>query len=82
MNAENRGPRAILRHDTRDRLATIKVPTSVIRGDADLLIDVECSRSLARAIPGARLEILAGAGHDIPAERPEEVARLLCGFCG
>jgi 3-oxoadipate enol-lactonase len=72
---------AALRHDTRARLGSIRAPTLVISGDDDRLIDVACSRALARAIPGARLEILAGAGHDIPAERPEDVAALLRGFC-
>lgn len=72
---------AVLRHDTRARLAEIRAPTLVVSGDADRLIDVACSRALARAIPGARLEILAGAGHDIPAERPAEVAALLREFC-
>ncbi len=72
---------AVLRHDTRDRLSTIRAPTLVVSGDADRLIDVACSRALARAIPGARLEILPGAGHDIPAERPEALAALLRDFC-
>ncbi|MDC0671999.1 alpha/beta fold hydrolase [Nannocystis radixulma] len=72
---------AVLRHDTRDRLRTIAAPTLVISGDADRLIDVACSHALARAIPGARLELLPGAGHDIPAERPEAIAALLRGFC-
>jgi len=73
---------AMLRHDTRDRLAAIRAPTLVISGDADRLIDVSCSHHLARRIPGARLEILAGAGHDLPAERPVELAALLREFCG
>lgn len=73
---------AMLRHDTRDRLPTIQTPTLVISGDADRLIDVACSRALARAIPGARLEILPGAGHDLPVERPDAIAALLRAFCG
>lgn len=73
---------AILRHDTRARLPTITAPTLVLSGDADRLIDVSCSHLLARRIPGARLEILPGAGHDLPAERPAELAALLRDFCG
>ncbi|MDC0720378.1 alpha/beta fold hydrolase [Nannocystis bainbridge] len=72
---------AVLRHDTRARLGTIAVPTLVVSGDDDRLIDVACSHALAAAIPGARLELLPGAGHDIPAERPREVAALLREFC-
>lgn len=73
---------AMARHDTRDRLATIQVPTLVVSGDADRLIEVECSHRLAQRIPGARLEILRGAGHDLPAERPSQLAALLREFCG
>lgn len=72
---------AMLRHDTRGRLGEISAPTLVVSGDADRLIDIECSRALVRAIPGARLAVIAGAGHDFPAERPDEVAALLREFC-
>jgi pimeloyl-ACP methyl ester carboxylesterase len=72
---------AALRHDSSRDLARLRVPTLVVSGDADRMIDVENSRHLARAIPGARLEILSGAGHDLPLERPEELAELLTEFC-
>jgi pimeloyl-ACP methyl ester carboxylesterase len=72
---------AVLRHDTRAQLGTISVPTLVVSGDADRLIDVACSYAMAAAIPGARLELLPGAGHDIPAECPLELAELLREFC-
>ncbi len=72
---------AALRHDASRELARLRVPTLVVSGDADRLIDVENSRHLARTIPGARLEILPGAGHDIPIERPRELAALLTRFC-
>jgi len=72
---------AALRHDTSLRLERIGVPVLVVSGDADRLIDAENSRYLARAIRGARLELLPGAGHDIPTERPLEIATLLREFC-
>lgn len=72
---------AALRHDTSRALDRIRVPTLVVTGDADRLIDAESSRYLARTIPDARLETLAGAGHDFPTERPQEVARLISEFC-
>jgi 3-oxoadipate enol-lactonase len=72
---------AALRHDASRELGRLRVPTLVVSGDADRLIDVENSQELARLIPGARLEILKGAGHDLPVERPKELAALLTEFC-
>ena len=71
---------AVLRHDTVRRIDRIAAPTLVVTGDADRLIDPECSRWLAAHIPGARLEIFAGAGHDFPTEREEQTASLLGEF--
>jgi pimeloyl-ACP methyl ester carboxylesterase len=50
---------------TKD-LATIRVPTLVIHGDKDKLIAPSGGRATAKAIPGARLMMIAGMGHDLP----------------
>ncbi|HUS68385.1 MAG TPA: alpha/beta fold hydrolase [Kofleriaceae bacterium] len=47
-------------------LAALRVPTLVVHGDADPLIPVEGGRDTAATVPGARLEIIAGMGHDLP----------------
>jgi pimeloyl-ACP methyl ester carboxylesterase len=47
-------------------LANVRTPTLVVHGDADPLIHVAAGRATARAIPGARLEILPGVGHGQP----------------
>jgi pimeloyl-ACP methyl ester carboxylesterase len=47
-------------------LQRLRLPALVIHGDADPLIPVENGRDTAAAIPGARLEIIAGMGHDLP----------------
>jgi pimeloyl-ACP methyl ester carboxylesterase len=44
-------------------LARIRVPTLVMAGSADELAPLHHSELLARSIPGARLEVLAGAPH-------------------
>jgi len=49
-----------------ERLPRITAPTLVIHGEADALIPVAAAHDLARRIPGARLETLAGWGHDLP----------------
>ena len=49
-----------------EALGSLRVPTLVVHGDADRLIPLEGGRATAEAIPGARLEIVAGMGHDYP----------------
>lgn len=53
--------------DRTARLSDLDVPTVVIHGDADPLIDVSGGRATADAIPGARLVVIEGMGHDLPA---------------
>jgi pimeloyl-ACP methyl ester carboxylesterase len=47
-------------------LKGVKVPTLVIHGDADPLLPVEAGIDTAQAVPGARLKIIQGMGHDLP----------------
>jgi pimeloyl-ACP methyl ester carboxylesterase len=47
-------------------LQRIKAPTLVIHGKADRLVRPSGGRATARAIPGARLELIDGMGHDLP----------------
>jgi pimeloyl-ACP methyl ester carboxylesterase len=54
--------------DRTHRLAEIRVPTTVIHGDADPLVNVSGGRATADAVPGARLLILPAMGHDMPRE--------------
>jgi pimeloyl-ACP methyl ester carboxylesterase len=44
------------------------VPTAVIHGASDPLIRATGGRATARAIPGARLRVIEGMGHDLPDE--------------
>ena len=48
------------------RLASVRVPTLVIHGAADILVPVQNGRNVAAAIPGARLLEIEGMGHDVP----------------
>lgn len=48
------------------RLKTLHVPALVVHGDADILVPVGNGRSVAAAIPGARLLEVPGMGHDVP----------------
>lgn len=53
--------------DRTAALARITAPTLVVHGDRDRMVHPSGARATARAIPGARLETIAGMGHDLPA---------------
>jgi pimeloyl-ACP methyl ester carboxylesterase len=58
-------------------LARVAVPTLVVHGEQDALIDVSGGRATAAAIPGAELLVVDGMGHDLPrAVWPELVDRI------
>ena len=52
--------------DRRCALASVTAPTLVIHGTEDPVIPVEAGRDTAQAIPGARLMLIDGMGHDLP----------------
>jgi pimeloyl-ACP methyl ester carboxylesterase len=68
------------RHDTRERLGSLTVPTHVIGGEHDLLVPVWKSRELAELIPGAKLTVLANAPHGLSLERADEFNAAVLGF--
>ncbi len=47
-------------------LPAIQIPALIMHGDADPLIPVAAAHDLADRIPGARLDIIEGLGHDLP----------------
>jgi pimeloyl-ACP methyl ester carboxylesterase len=55
-------------HDRTPDLAKVAVPTLVIHGSQDTLVDVSGGRATAAAIPGAELLVVDGMGHDLPRE--------------
>ena len=50
----------------KDRLRTVRVPALVIHGQDDPLVPLEGGKDTADAIPGARLLVIEGMGHDLP----------------
>lgn len=65
------------RPDATPLLAQIAVPTLILTGAEDALIATAESAKLARAIPGAQLQVIAQAGHLVAFEQPAEFNRLL-----
>ncbi|WP_423463599.1 alpha/beta fold hydrolase [Promicromonospora sp. MS192] len=47
-------------------LRDVAVPTLVLHGEDDPLIRTSAARAVARAVPGAKLVLLDGIGHDLP----------------
>ena len=58
-------------------LSSIAAPTLVIHGTADPMFPPEHGRALAEEIPGARLLLLASAGHGVDRADWETVARVI-----
>jgi pimeloyl-ACP methyl ester carboxylesterase len=58
-------------------LGTIEAPTLVIHGAADPLVPLACGVDTASLIPGARLEVIEGMGHDLPAQLIERLLGLI-----
>ncbi|WP_158607701.1 alpha/beta fold hydrolase [Flexivirga caeni] len=65
--------RALVDHDTRDRLHQILVPTVVMVGSEDTETPPSYAREIASHIPEARLVEVPEAGHLLNLEDPERV---------
>jgi pimeloyl-ACP methyl ester carboxylesterase len=63
-----------------ERLQQISVPTLVIHGADDPLIPLGAGEHTARSIPGARLEVIAGMGHNLPDALAPKIAGLVAEF--
>jgi pimeloyl-ACP methyl ester carboxylesterase len=68
------------RRDQTDLLPSIAVPTLVVVGEGDALAPVDVAEAMAKAIPGAHLEIVPGAGHVSNLENPDVFNRVLSEF--
>lgn len=61
----------------RKRLGRVTAPTLVIHGENDPLVPVAGGRDTAAHIPGARLETIAGMGHDLPLALVTRIADMI-----
>jgi pimeloyl-ACP methyl ester carboxylesterase len=57
--------------------ALVKVPTTVILGERDMMTPAKAGKTLAAAVPGARMIVLPGAGHMMMVEQPDELLAAL-----
>ena len=63
-----------------ERLAGISMPTLVLWGDSDRIVDPDYGRTYAAAIPGARFQLLAATGHLPQIETPDQLRRAVWDF--
>lgn len=66
-----------LDRERAELLRGIRVPTLVVHGRDDPLVPLAAGEDTAARIPGARLEVIDGMGHDITAANSPLVTRLL-----
>ena len=67
--------------DRRELLRGITAPTYVIHGADDPLVPLAAGIDTARSIPGARLEVIPGMGHDFPPAVMAVVAERIGEHC-
>jgi len=68
------------RPDSTPLLRSIHVPTQVIAGADDRITPAGEARMMARAIPGARFDLIEDAGHLSNLEQPADFNAVLKGF--
>lgn len=69
----------VARADFRPHLARIAAPTLVLCGSRDRA-NLPAARALATGIPGARLHVIDGGGHELNTSRPAEFNTALVPF--
>lgn len=61
-------------------LGRVTVPTLVIHGSDDALVNVSGGRATAAAVPGAELVVIEGMGHDLPRQLWPEITDRIAGL--
>jgi pimeloyl-ACP methyl ester carboxylesterase len=67
--------------DRRPLLQRIAAPTLVIHGASDPLVRPAAGHDTAQNIPGARLEMIDGMGHDFPPALMAKIALMIAQHC-
>jgi len=70
----------VKKFDTRAELSKIKVPTLVIAGTSDRMLQPGMSEYLQKNIDGAKIALIGGAGHMVIEEEAEKVNEAVAGF--
>jgi pimeloyl-ACP methyl ester carboxylesterase len=65
--------------DRTAELGRVTAPTLVLHGDRDQMVHPSGGKATAAAIEGARLRMIEGMGHDLPAGALPQLAELIIG---
>ena len=68
------------RPDSTETLRRLRLPALVIGGGEDEIAAPPVVRAMGALIPNAQVEIVPGAGHVVPLERPADTTRALAAF--
>jgi len=71
---------AIVAHDQRDRLQTVRAPTLAICARDDMVTPLYFTEELVRLIPNARAWVLPDGGHFYPHVHGAEFRRVMTSF--
>ena len=81
-----KGLRDMMREGRRDAvdlwepLPRIPCPTLIVRGAESDILSAEVAKKMAERLPDGRVVEIPGAGHTVPADRPEEFVRQIRAF--
>jgi pimeloyl-ACP methyl ester carboxylesterase len=67
----------VVNESYESELGLIETPVSLIWGENDAEVPVAVAERAMELVPHASLEVLAGAGHFVPIERPDVVRRAV-----
>ena len=56
------------------------LPALVVVGEEDRITPPDAARRMAELLPMGQLEVIGGAGHLSPLERPDDITRALAGY--
>jgi 3-oxoadipate enol-lactonase/4-carboxymuconolactone decarboxylase len=71
---------AIAGTDLSAGTASLRLPCLVLVGDQDTSTPPASARAIAAVVPGARLQVIEGAGHIPPVQQPAAVTAAMRGF--
>ena len=65
-----------------DDLSRIPIPVMLVRGGNSMVVSPEDEAEFLRRKPGARMEVVEGAGHSVQSDRASRLAELITDFAG
>jgi pimeloyl-ACP methyl ester carboxylesterase len=82
--ALRQNPLFALQNDMTRTLPTLTktIPTIFIWGDSDTFALPETGREIAKHVPDAKFHWVAGAGHQVQTDKPDEAAKIIREFLG